>query len=91
MRILVVENDSVLGTFLERGFNSENYSVDLVADSEAAKALVRERSYGVAVLDVNIPGSGILDVLHCVRSQEANLPVLILTNSPRHPDSVETP
>jgi len=55
MRLLVAENDSALGVFLQRGFGAEHYAVDLTQSGEKAKSMVRERDYDLAVLDLSLP------------------------------------
>ena len=86
MRLLVAENNSDLGTFLKRGFDLENYSVDLTASPEEAKTIALGREYDTAILDVNLSHPGILDVLHHVRNNRPHLPILILTNRTRPED-----
>ena len=60
MRILVAENDTALGTFLQRGFDAEEYAVDLTADGEEAKSMAQAQEYDAATLDVNFEGLPIL-------------------------------
>jgi len=89
MRILVAENDPALGTLLERGFGAENYSVDLTADGETAKSMVRDRSYDAAILDLDLAQGDGLDVLRHVRSRQQQLPILTLTSRARAEERVE--
>jgi len=79
MRILIAESDIALGLFLESEFRNENYTVDLAADPNEVKALVRERHYDAAVLDLLLPSPEGLDTLRCVRAAQEPLPILILT------------
>jgi DNA-binding response OmpR family regulator len=86
MRILVAESDLALGTFLERGFDAEHYAVDLTADGEEAKSFAQERNYDIAILDLNLPREGHLDLLCSVRAARKELPILILANRTRPED-----
>ena len=79
MRILLVEDDNLLGEGLYSGLNSENYSVDWVKNGETALSAIRETEYDAVILDIGLPKMSGLDVLKEVRSQGHTLPVLILT------------
>ncbi len=89
MRILVAESDAALGTFLQRSFDAEDYVVDLTADGEEAKSLAQQREYAAAILDVNLPKPGILDVVGEVRAKRRHLPILVLSNRTRPEDRVQ--
>ena len=86
MRLLVAESDPALGTFLRRGFDAEHYAVDLAEEGEEAKSLAQERNYDTAILDLNLPRPGDLDLLRSVRAARQGLPILILTNRTRPED-----
>lgn len=83
MRILVAENDSALGAFLKRGFEAENYSVDLTPRGDDAKRFAAQHDFDAAILDVNLREPDVLDVLRQVRGMRAHLPILILTTRTR--------
>jgi two-component system, OmpR family, copper resistance phosphate regulon response regulator CusR len=83
MRILVAEEDQALGTFLERSFDAENYSVDLAVDSDAAKAMAEATEYDAAIFDLNLTDRNGMEVLRHVRSQKETLPILVLSNRGR--------
>lgn len=89
MRILVAEIDPALGTFLERGFDTENYAVDLTTDSERAHLMIQEQSYDAAILDLNLPERRSLEVLQHVRACRQDLPILVLSNQTRPEDRVQ--
>lgn len=85
MRILVVESDPALGTFLKRGFEAENYSIDLAEVLEDAKRIAEGGEYDAAILDVNVRDATVLDVLRHLRGVRPHLPILILTTR-THPE-----
>ncbi len=82
MRMVVSENDPVLGTFLKRSFEAENYVVDHAAEQDAQRA-VEAGNYDAAVLDLNAPCDRNLDVLRKVRSRHPYLPIVVLSSQAR--------
>ncbi|MGE0160831.1 MAG: response regulator transcription factor [Gemmatimonadales bacterium] len=79
MRILVVEDEKKVASFLEKGLREEGYAVDVAHDGDDGlmKALVHE--YDLLVLDVMMPGRSGLEVVREVRARGATTPVLMLT------------
>jgi DNA-binding response OmpR family regulator/flagellar motor protein MotB len=88
MRLLVAESDPALGMFLQRGFESEHYSVDLSADGENVKSMVHVHEYDVAILDLSLPIIDGVLVLQQVRADYPQLPILVLTSRQRLEDRV---
>ncbi|MFZ0581645.1 MAG: response regulator [Candidatus Acidiferrales bacterium] len=89
MRLLVAENDPALATFLHSSFDAEHYTVDLTRNGEEAKQMVAERSYDLAILDMNLAVSGGMQVLQSLRAKQRQLPILILSGRNRPEDRVE--
>jgi len=80
MRILVVEDDTVLAAALTRALNQAAYAVDLVEDGEEAnQALSGNGDYDLVVLDIALPKVDGLAVLRRLRDRKSHVPVLILT------------
>lgn len=79
MRILLVEDDSLLGDGLRAGLRQLGFVVDWVRDGEAAERELRTDSYVAAVLDLGLPRKDGLDVLASVRRTGISTPVLVLT------------
>ena len=79
MRILLVEDDTLLGEGLCSGLNNENYSVDWVKNGESALSAIKSTEYDAVILDIGLPKMSGLEVLKETRSQGYTLPVLILT------------
>jgi len=79
MRILVVEDDSVLAAALTRALTQSAYAVDLVADGEAANHALASTPYDLVVLDLALPRVDGLSVLRRLRDRRLTTPVLILT------------
>lgn len=79
MRILVVEDDHKVASFLEKGLREEGYSVDTSHNGEdgAMRAAVYE--YDLLLLDVMLPGKSGLEIIREVRTRENAVPILMLT------------
>jgi two-component system OmpR family response regulator/two-component system response regulator QseB len=79
MRILLAEDDAMLGDGLQAGLRQLGFQVDWVRDGNAAERELRGGDYAAAVLDLGLPGKDGLDVLQSVRALQINTPVLALT------------
>jgi two-component system OmpR family response regulator len=79
MRILVVEDDSVLAAALTRALNQSAYAVDLASDGEAANLALATTTFDLVVLDIALPKVDGLSVLRRLRDRRSTTPVLILT------------
>ena len=79
MRILLVEDDELLGDGLLTGLQQHNYTVDWVKDGMAAEQALAYEDFDVIVLDLGLPKRSGLEVLENLRKQGKELPVLILT------------
>ena len=79
MRILLVEDDALLGDGVRAGLRLADYAVDWVQDGETASAALRDHAYDACVLDLGLPRRDGLSVLRELRERGSNLPVLILT------------
>lgn len=88
MRILLAEDDPLLGDGLRAGLRQMGFLVDWVRDGEAAERELRAQPYAAAVLDLGLPLKDGMDVLASVRAQGLSLPVLILTARDAVPDRV---
>ncbi len=79
MRILLVEDDPVLGPELKTELERGGYAVDVANNGIDGEALGREAIYDMVVLDLGLPGRPGMDVLTNWRKQGNNVPTLILT------------
>lgn len=79
MRILLVEDDTLLGSGLLTGLNGEGYSVDWLKNGKAALAAITTTPYDAVILDIGLPEMSGLEVLRSVRDQNISTPVLMLT------------
>ena len=79
MRLLLVEDDDMLGSSLKRALTLHNYGVDWMEDGESALLALQSNPYKVVVLDINLPKLSGLEVLKKARAAKINVPVLLLT------------
>jgi two-component system response regulator QseB len=79
MRLLLVEDDSILGDGIRTGLAQEGYAVDWVTDGYLAGHALQSEHYDLLLLDLGLPRRSGLDVLKELRIRGDNLPVLILT------------
>jgi two-component system response regulator QseB len=79
MRLLLVEDDRMLGAGLQAGLRQKGWAVDWVRDGELADEALRGEPYDVVLLDLGLPGRGGLEVLRAMRRRGSSVPVLILT------------
>ena len=88
MRILLAEDDSLLGDGLRAGLRQLGFQVDWVRDGEAAERELRAQPYEAAVLDLGLPRKDGMDVLAAVRRSGVKTPVLVLTARDAVPDRI---
>ena len=79
MRILLVEDDPLLGPGLQTGLGQDGYAADWVQDADAAEHALRIEHFDLMVLDLGLPGRDGLALLRDLRRDSICIPVLILT------------
>jgi two-component system response regulator QseB len=79
MKLLLVEDDALLGDGVRAGLKQAGFAVDWAQDGLAAKLALDSEEYDLLVLDLGLPKLSGMDLLKSVRAKRANLPVLILT------------
>jgi two-component system copper resistance phosphate regulon response regulator CusR len=78
-RILVVEDEPAIASFLQKGLNSSGFTTSVVADGHQALEAVRSGQFDLVILDLGLPSLDGLSVLRAVREQDRRTPVIILT------------
>lgn len=79
MRILLIEDDVKIGSFIEKGLKEAGFSVDVCLDGEAGLARALAVSYDAAVVDLMLPRLDGLSVIETMRAKAVDTPVLILS------------
>lgn len=89
MRILLAEDDVMLGDGLRAGLRQQGFQVDWVRDGLAAEREISTGDYQAAVLDLGLPLKDGMDVLQAIRSKNMATPVLVLTARDAVPDRIK--
>lgn len=79
MRVLLAEDDAMLGDGLRAGLRQQGFQVDWVRDGLAAEREAQTGEYHAIVLDLGLPMKDGMDVLQAVRARQNNTPILLLT------------
>jgi two-component system response regulator QseB len=79
MRLLLIEDDALLGDGVKVGLMQANYAVDWVTDGEAGEHALQVETYDALILDLSLPKKDGLKILQALRARGDKLPVLILT------------
>ncbi len=79
MRLLLVEDDPMIGESIEDGLRGENYAVDWVRDGRSAELAIAHAVYDLVLLDLGLPKICGLDFLRTYRARGGDVPVLIMT------------
>ncbi len=89
MRILLVEDDSMIGDAIVDGLKSEGYAVDWVKDGNSATIALDTTEFSLVILDLGLPGRDGLNVLKDLRRRKNHTPVLITTARDTVSDKIE--
>jgi DNA-binding response OmpR family regulator len=79
MRVLVVEDDLLVGDGIRRALNGGGFAADLVASAEAAKTALDTESFDLVIADIGLPRQNGLQLVRSLRSRGQVIPILILT------------
>ena len=79
MKVLVIEDERKIASFLRKGLEAQGFVVDHVANGDEGYALATTQPYDAAVLDIMLPGRDGLSILRNLRDRKISLPVILLT------------
>lgn len=79
MKILVVEDEPKLASFVKKGLEEQSCEVDVAYDGQVGRTMALNNHYDVIIMDVNLPKMNGIDVVHSIRQQQNRTPVLMLT------------
>jgi DNA-binding response OmpR family regulator len=79
MRLLLVEDDPMIGAAIRAGLRREGFTVDWVHHAESAAQVLGSEPFELLLLDLGLPGSDGLKLLQSLRARGETLPVLIIT------------
>jgi two-component system copper resistance phosphate regulon response regulator CusR len=79
MKILVVEDEPKLASFVKKGLEEQSCEVDIAFDGQVGRTMALNNVYDVIVLDVNLPKMNGFDIVQSLREERVRTPVLMLT------------
>ncbi len=88
-RILIVEDEPGMASFLDKGLGSRGYATKLVADGATATAIASDEDFDLVILDLGLPDVDGFSVLRELRRRGERMPVIILTARDDLTDKVE--
>jgi two-component system, OmpR family, response regulator QseB len=88
MRLLLVEDDRMIGESVRKGLRQDGFAVDWVQDGRAAELAIGNEVYDLLLLDLGLPGKDGMDILASLRRHGNSMPVLILTARDAVPERV---
>ncbi len=89
MRLLLVEDDNKIASFLEKGLKEAGFTVDVAQDGSAGLLLALSEPYDVAVIDIMLPHLDGLSLIERMRHKDVHAPVLILSAKQSVDDRVQ--
>ncbi len=79
MRLLLVEDDAKITTFIAKGLRQAGFAVDSVVDGEAGRHMALVNSYDAAIVDIMLPKLDGLSLIEDIRNQKVRMPIIILS------------
>ncbi len=79
MRLLVVEDERKVASFIKKGLEEEGYAVDVATDGKSGLQMALDRVHDLIILDIQLPKMDGLSVLNALRREKVAIPVLLLT------------
>lgn len=79
MRVMLVEDDAMIGEAIGHALKDASYAVDWVRDGATALTAIGTQSYGIVLLDLGLPKKDGIEVLRFIRARDNPVPVLIIT------------
>ena len=79
MKVLVVEDEQQVSSFIKQGLEEQSFEVDVAYDGEIGERLALSRDYDVILLDIIIPGKNGFELCKTIKLEKPNTPVMMLT------------
>ncbi|HYD79566.1 MAG TPA: response regulator transcription factor [Paucimonas sp.] len=88
MRLLLIEDDAMIGESVRKALRQEGFAVDWLKDGRSAESALEEKVHDLLLLDLGLPGKDGIEVLKALRRRGDPIPVLVLTARDAVPDRV---
>lgn len=88
MRVLVIEDEQQVSSFIKQGLEEQSIEVDVAYDGSIGKRLALSREYDVVLLDIVIPGINGFDLCQILKKEKPEMPILMLTTLSTTADKV---
>ncbi len=82
IRMLVLDDDPAIGRLVQAAFSGHDFEIDVISDPSFADAQLRQRQYQVIILDYVLPGLDSAQVIQCVREQQSDASIIVITAYP---------
>ncbi len=79
MKILIVEDEKKVASFIKKGLEENNYNAEIAYDGLSAEKLAKQNKYDLFILDIIIPGISGLELCKRLKQSDSNVPILMLT------------
>ncbi|MGA8052023.1 MAG: response regulator transcription factor [Burkholderiales bacterium] len=89
MRLLLVEDDHMIGESVQKGLRQDGFSVDWVQDGRSAELALETERYDCALLDLGLPKKDGLEVLRGLRARRDSVPVVVITARDAVPERIK--
>ena len=89
MRILIIEDEEEIASFIKKGLASENFAVDWSGTGEKGMELAKTNNYDLVILDIKLPGKDGITVLKELREAKKTFPVIMLSVKSDTPTKIE--
>jgi heavy metal response regulator len=90
MKILIVEDEEKVASFVKKGFEEEGFSVDVALNGEQGESCILKDNYDIIILDIMLPGKDGNEILNTIREKGIDTPVIMLTAKDEISDKVES-
>lgn len=89
MRVLVVEDEEKVASFLRKGLREDGHAVDLAYDGQDGLDLAESNSYDIIILDLMLPGIDGFEIIRTLREHKNHTPILVLSAKEETPSKIE--
>lgn len=79
MRLLLIEDDHKIASFITNGFRQGGFAVDVMHNGDDGLYMVLTEDYDIAIVDIMLPGKNGLEIIEEIRRQELTIPIIILS------------